>query len=92
LALQLALALGVICHQAIEDHEAVIDIGEAIILLAAVAFVLLGFLSLVAHSLGTPREVVFHHAALLEGVLDRDLMVWAWLLKHLVKNAQGTLG
>jgi hypothetical protein len=78
--------LGVISCQATEDHEAVVDDGEAIIFLIVVAFVLLGFLPLVALSLGTPRELAFHHATLLEGVLDRVPMVWARLLKHLVEN------
>jgi hypothetical protein len=41
--------------------------------------------------LGTPREVVFHHATFLEGVFDGASMVWAWLLEHLIKNSQATL-
>jgi hypothetical protein len=75
--LQLALAFGVVCRRTAEDHEAVVDDGEVIILLASVAFVLLGFLPLVALSLGAPREVAFHHTILFEGMLDQAPMVWA---------------
>jgi hypothetical protein len=84
---QLALAPGVIGHGAAKDHEAVVDDGEVVVFLPVIALVILGPLAAVALTLGTPREVAFHHATLLEGVFDRAPMVGAWFFKHLIKNS-----
>jgi hypothetical protein len=87
LALQLALAPRVIGHGTTEDHEAIVDDWKVIVLLLAVALVHLWSLAWVTLPLSTFREVAFYHAAFLEGVFDRALMVRARLLKHLVKNS-----
>jgi hypothetical protein len=42
--------------------------------------------------LGTPREVAFRHATLLEGVFDQALVIRARFIEHLVKNSRATLG
>jgi hypothetical protein len=86
-ALQLALAPRVVGHGTTEDHEAIINNRKVVVLLLAIALVLLRPLAKIALPLGTSREVVFHHAAFLEGVFDRAPVVWARLLEHLVKNS-----
>jgi hypothetical protein len=78
---------GVVGCGATEDHEATVDNRKVVIFFLAITLVLLGPFAGVALSIGTSREVAFHHAALLEGVFDRALVVWAWLLEHLVKNS-----
>jgi hypothetical protein len=65
---------------------------EVVVLLLAIALVLLRPLVGVTLLLGTPKEVVFHHATLLEGVFDWALVVRARFIEHLVKNSRATLG
>jgi hypothetical protein len=91
LAFQLVLAPRVIGRGAAKDHEAVVDDREVVILLLAITLVFLGSLARVALSLGTPREVMFHHATLLEGVFDRAPVVRARFIEHLIKNSSATL-
>jgi hypothetical protein len=67
---ELPLVPRVIGHETTEDHEAVVDDGKVIVLLLAVNLVLLRPLAGVTLPLGTPREVVFHHATFLESVFD----------------------
>jgi hypothetical protein len=77
----------VIGHRTTEDHEVVVDDRKVIVLLLAIALVLLGSLARVTLPLGIPREVVFHHATLLEGVFDQAPVVQARFLEHLIKNS-----
>jgi hypothetical protein len=66
------------------DHEAVTDLGE----LSCLVIFLLG----VVEGLATLRwwpglvKVASKHGTLLKGVLDRPLMIGAWLLEHLVEE------
>jgi hypothetical protein len=89
---QLVVAPGVIGHGGAKDHEAVVDDRKVIILLLVVTLVLLGSLAGVTLPLGTPEEVAFHHATLLEGVFNWALVVRTWFLEHLIKNSWATLG
>jgi hypothetical protein len=53
-------------HGATKDLKAVVDDREVVILLPAIALIILGPLAGVTLPLGTPEEVAFHHAILLE--------------------------
>jgi hypothetical protein len=77
----------VIGRRTAKDHEAIVDNREVIVLLLAIALVLLVPLARVALPLGTPEEVAFYHATLLEGVFDRALVVRERFIKHLIKNS-----
>jgi hypothetical protein len=69
-----------------EDEEHVFNIGEA----AGVAItpVLLGLIVLRGGAAVEPLEQV----ALLEGVVDRCLVVGTWLLQHVVENSRASRG
>jgi hypothetical protein len=86
------LVPGVIGHGAAKDHEAIVDDKEVVVFLPAIALVFLRPLARVALPLGTPEEVAFRHATLLEGVFDQALVIRAQFIEHLVKNSQATLG
>jgi hypothetical protein len=71
------------------DHEAVVDLGE----LSCLVIFLLVVVASPATLRGWPGlvKVAPEHGALLKGVLDRPLMIGAWLLEHLVEEV-GTSG
>jgi hypothetical protein len=66
------------------DHEAVVDLGEFLFLVALFVVVVLAF----AISRRGPgfMEVAPKHDAFLKGVLDETLVVGARLLEHLVEQ------
>jgi hypothetical protein len=72
-----------------ECHIRFLEVG--FVLLLDIALVLLRSLTGVAHPLGTPGEVAFHHSTLLEGVFNRASLVRAWFVEHFVKNSWATL-
>jgi hypothetical protein len=69
-----------------EDEENVFHSGEA----AGVAItpILLGFVALRGGVAIKPLE----HVALLEGVVDRCLVVGTWLLQHVIENSRASRG
>jgi hypothetical protein len=69
-----------------EDKEDILHRREAAG--APVATVLLGLVPL----RGDTTVVLLEHVALLEVVVDRGLVVWAWLLQHVVKHARASRG
>jgi hypothetical protein len=73
-----------ICHLPTVDHEAVVDLGELLFLIALLLVVVLAF----AISRRRPgfMEVAPKHDAFLKGVLDGTLVVGARLLEHLVEQ------
>jgi hypothetical protein len=85
-AFALSLAHRELRRTTVEDHEAVLHLGEPIVLVIAPLGVWCLLLSVVL-GLTAPGEVAAHHGALLQGVLRRASMIGAWLLEHLVKNS-----
>jgi hypothetical protein len=84
--LPLALAAGHVDGRPPKDEEDVLHGGEA----AGVAItpVLLGLVVLRGGATVEPLE----HVALLEGVVDRCLVVGTWFLQHVVENPQASRG
>jgi hypothetical protein len=66
------------------NHEAVADLGE----LSCLVIFLLIIVASPATLRGCPGlvKVAPKHGALLKGVLNRPLMIGAWLLEHLVEE------
>jgi hypothetical protein len=91
-AFQFTLAPRIIGREAAKDHEAIVDVREVVVFLPAVAPIVLGPFAGIAFPLGTPEEVAFHHATLLEGMFDRVPVVWARFVEHLIKNSRASLG
>jgi hypothetical protein len=85
-SLPLALAAGHVDGRPPEDEEDVLYGGEA----AGVAItpVLLGFVILRGGAAIEPLE----HVALLEGVVDRCLVVGTWLLQHVIEKPRASRG
>jgi uncharacterized spore protein YtfJ len=84
--LSLALAAGHVDGRPPEDEENVFHSGEAAGV--TVAPVLLGLVVLRDGAAVEPLEQV----ALLEGVVDRRLVVGTWLLQHVIKNSRASRG
>jgi hypothetical protein len=83
-ALLLAVPSRGVRHLPIVDHEAVVDLGELLCLVALLLVVVLAF----AISRRGPgyMEVAPKHDAFLKGVLDETLVIGARLLEHLVEQ------
>jgi hypothetical protein len=71
-------------HLPTVDHEAVVDLGELLCLVALLLVVVMAF-STFRRGPGF-MEVAPKHDALLKGVLDGTLMIGARLLEHLVEQ------
>jgi hypothetical protein len=84
--LPLALAVGHVYSHSPKDEEDVLYHREAAGV--PVTTVLLGLAIL----RGSAAAVFLDHVALLEGVVDWCLMVWAWLLQHVVEHAGASRG
>jgi hypothetical protein len=82
----LALAAGHVDGRPPEDEENVLHGGEA----AGVAITPV-FLSLIVLRGGAAIEPL-EHVALLEGVVDRRLVVGTWLFQHVVENPWASRG
>jgi hypothetical protein len=83
-ALLLAVPSRGICHLPIVDHEAAVDLGELLCLVALLLVVVLAF----AISCRGPgfMEVAPKHDTFFKGVLDGTLVIGARLLEHLVEQ------
>jgi hypothetical protein len=66
------------------DHEAAVDLGELLFLVALFLVVVLAFV-VFCRGPGL-MEVALEHDALLKGVLDETLVIGARLLEHLVEQ------
>jgi hypothetical protein len=84
--LSLALAVGHVYSRSPEDEENVLHRREATGV--PVTTVLLG------HAIlrGGAAVVFLEHVALLEGVVDQCLVVWARLLQHVIEHAEASRG
>jgi hypothetical protein len=84
--LPLALAAGHVDGWPPEDEEDVLHNGE--VAGVAITPVLLGLVVLRGGAAVEPLE----HVALLEGVVDRRLVVGTWLLQHVVEHSRASRG
>jgi hypothetical protein len=70
----------------LEDEEDILHRGEATDI--AVTSILLGLTVLRGGAAVEPLE----HVALLEGVVDRRLVVGTWILQHVIENPRASRG
>jgi hypothetical protein len=84
--LPLALAARHVDGRPPEDEENVFHSGEATGV--AITPILLGFVAL----RGSVAIKLLEHVALLEGVVDRCLLVGTWLLQHVIENSRTSRG
>jgi hypothetical protein len=83
-ALLLAVPSRGVRHLPTVDHEAIMDLGELLCLVAFLLVVVVGFATF--RRWPGLVEVAPKHDALLKGVLDGTLMIGARLLEHLVEQ------
>ena len=84
LAFLLLLARRKACRGSAKDHEGVVHLGEPVVLV--IVPIAGAFLLGIVVGVSEPGVVTPQHGAILEGVLDRALVVRAGFLKHVVER------